>query len=90
MGVWKVRANAVNRHMNVHPVNVSGMPTVQGLRRALARIDAGPDGSNTAVWTSLREEPVLYVAGRPHVLRLVDRPLENVEYVVPSFVADIL
>jgi Inositol hexakisphosphate len=24
---------------------------------------------------------VIYVAGRPHVLRLVDRPLENVEYV---------
>jgi len=25
------------------------------------------------------QEPVLYVAGRPHVLRLVDRPLVNVE-----------
>lgn len=57
------------------------MPTVQGLRRALVRIDAGPEGSNTAIWTSLREEPVLYVAGRPHVLRLVDRPLENLECV---------
>ncbi|KZP23754.1 hypothetical protein FIBSPDRAFT_1042612 [Athelia psychrophila] len=57
----------------------SGMPTVQGLRRALARIDAGPDGTNTVFWTSLREEPVIYIAGRPHVLRLVDRPLENVE-----------
>ncbi|KAI0303565.1 inositol hexakisphosphate-domain-containing protein [Multifurca ochricompacta] len=57
----------------------SGMPTVQGLRRALSRINAGPDGSNRVVWTSLREEPVIYVAGRPHVLRLVDRPLENVE-----------
>jgi protein-tyrosine phosphatase len=57
----------------------SGMPTVQGLRRALSRVDAGPDGSNRVVWTSLREEPVIYVAGRPHVLRLVDRPLENVE-----------
>ncbi|KAH9998939.1 inositol hexakisphosphate-domain-containing protein [Russula vinacea] len=56
-----------------------GMPTVQGLRRALSRVDAGPDGSNRVVWTSLREEPVIYVAGRPHVLRLVDRPLENVE-----------
>ncbi|KAI0072968.1 hypothetical protein K474DRAFT_1723915 [Panus rudis PR-1116 ss-1] len=56
-----------------------GMPTVQGLRRALARIDAGPDGHNSAYWTSLREEPVIYVAGRPHVLRLVDKPLENVE-----------
>ncbi|EPQ54220.1 hypothetical protein GLOTRDRAFT_116807 [Gloeophyllum trabeum ATCC 11539] len=57
----------------------SGMPTVQGLRRALARVNAGPEGSNTVYWTSLREEPVLYVAGRPHVLRLFDRPLENVE-----------
>lgn len=30
------------------------------------------------------QEPVLYIAGRPHVLRLVDRPLENVEYVCTS------
>ncbi|KAI0027879.1 inositol hexakisphosphate-domain-containing protein [Vararia minispora EC-137] len=57
----------------------SGMPTVQGLRRALARVNAAPDGNKTVIWTSLREEPVLYVAGRPHVLRLVDKPLENVE-----------
>ena len=26
-----------------------------------------------------RQEPVLYIAGRPHVLRLVDKPLENME-----------
>ncbi|OBZ72108.1 Paladin [Grifola frondosa] len=57
----------------------SGMPTVQGLRRALARVDAHSEGSNMVYWTSLREEPVIYVAGRPHVLRLVDKPLENVE-----------
>ncbi|KAJ4494760.1 inositol hexakisphosphate-domain-containing protein [Lentinula edodes] len=57
----------------------SGMPTVDGLKRALIRVDAGPDGSNKVFWTSLREEPVIYVAGRPHVLRLVDRPLQNVE-----------
>ncbi|KAG9102429.1 hypothetical protein FS749_000019 [Ceratobasidium sp. UAMH 11750] len=58
----------------------SGMPTIDGLRRALARVDAAPGGRNTVFWTSLREEPVLYVAGgRPHVLRLVDRPLTNVE-----------
>jgi hypothetical protein len=57
----------------------SGMPTVDGLRHALERVDAGPDASNMAYWTSLREEPVIYVAGRPHVLRLVDKPLENVE-----------
>ncbi|KAH0833089.1 inositol hexakisphosphate-domain-containing protein [Lanmaoa asiatica] len=77
------------------PNEHSGMPTVQGcvsintqanprsyshrLRRALARVDAGPQGTNMVFWTSLREEPVVYVAGRPHVLRLVDKPLENVE-----------
>lgn len=27
---------------------------------------------------SFAEEPVLYVKGRPHVLRLLDQPLENV------------
>lgn len=57
----------------------SGMPTVQGLRRALARVDADPQGHSMVYWTSLREEPVLYIAGRPHVLRIVDKPLENVE-----------
>ncbi|RDB25649.1 Paladin [Hypsizygus marmoreus] len=57
----------------------SGMPTVDGFKRALERVNAGPGGSNVVFWTSLREEPVIYVAGRPHVLRLVDKPLENVE-----------
>ncbi|GLB40222.1 putative inositol hexakisphosphate [Lyophyllum shimeji] len=57
----------------------SGMPTVEGFRRALQRVDAGPGGKNMVFWTSLREEPVIYVAGQPHVLRLVERPLENVE-----------
>ncbi|KAG1804399.1 inositol hexakisphosphate-domain-containing protein [Suillus subaureus] len=49
------------------------------LRRALARVDADPQGHSMVYWTSLREEPVLYIAGRPHVLRIVDKPLENVE-----------
>ncbi|KAG2117755.1 inositol hexakisphosphate-domain-containing protein [Suillus clintonianus] len=57
----------------------SGMPTVQGLRRALARVDADPQGHSMVYWTSLREEPVIYIAGRPHVLRIVNKPLENVE-----------
>ncbi|KAJ7193929.1 inositol hexakisphosphate-domain-containing protein [Mycena pura] len=57
----------------------SGMPTVEGLRRALFRVDAGPTGKNKVVWTSLREEPVIYIAGSPHVLRLAANPLENVQ-----------
>ncbi|KAJ7649811.1 inositol hexakisphosphate-domain-containing protein [Roridomyces roridus] len=57
----------------------SGMPTVEGLKRALFRLDAGPSGKKTVFWTCLREEPVIYVAGSPHVLRLSGKPLENVE-----------
>ncbi|KZP00352.1 hypothetical protein CALVIDRAFT_560340 [Calocera viscosa TUFC12733] len=57
----------------------SGMPSVEGARRLLARIGSAPGGRKKAYWTSLREEPVLYVAGRPHVLRLTDRPFKNVE-----------
>ncbi|KAJ7168617.1 inositol hexakisphosphate-domain-containing protein [Mycena filopes] len=57
----------------------SGMPTVEGLRRALLRVDAGPTGKNKVFWTSLREEPVIYISGSPHVLRLAANPLENVE-----------
>ncbi|BEI83204.1 hypothetical protein CcaverHIS002_0310720 [Cutaneotrichosporon cavernicola] len=57
----------------------TGMPSSIGLRNALFKMGAGPDGNRKIVWTSLREEPVLYVNGRPHVLRLVDKPLTNVE-----------
>ncbi|EPT01640.1 hypothetical protein FOMPIDRAFT_1119753 [Fomitopsis schrenkii] len=69
----------VNKSTDHRWVCGCGMPTLQGLRNALIRVDAGPGGSHMVYWTSLREEPVIYVAGRPHVLRLVDKPLENVE-----------
>ncbi|POY76292.1 hypothetical protein BMF94_0487 [Rhodotorula taiwanensis] len=52
-----------------------GMPTVDGLRNALHRMGAE---TIPILWQSLREEPVLYISGRPHVLRLYDQPLENV------------
>ncbi|KAL7413408.1 inositol hexakisphosphate-domain-containing protein [Mrakia frigida] len=57
----------------------TGMPSIQGLRRALEKMEAGPNGSRKVFWTSLREEPVIYINSRPHVLRLQDRPLVNVE-----------
>ncbi|KAK4050677.1 hypothetical protein OIV83_003403 [Microbotryomycetes sp. JL201] len=54
----------------------TGMPTIDGLRRALEKMDAH---RKHITWTSMREEPVIYVSGgRPHVLRLFDAPLENV------------
>lgn len=57
----------------------SGQATIEGLRRGLTKMGASPEGSTRIVWTSLREEPVIYVRGRPHVLRLADQPLTNLE-----------
>jgi hypothetical protein len=55
----------VTRAVEVAPVVYgTGMPTVEGLRGALEKMGAQ---SKLIVWTSLREEPVLYVSGRPHV-----------------------
>nr|XP_018260510.1 uncharacterized protein I303_07432 [Kwoniella dejecticola CBS 10117]OBR82668.1 hypothetical protein I303_07432 [Kwoniella dejecticola CBS 10117] len=64
---------------NHHYVYGSGMPSSEGLRNALEKMDAGSSGQRTVTWTSLREEPVLYVKSRPHVLRLVDKPVTNIE-----------
>ncbi|WWC73457.1 uncharacterized protein I206_107427 [Kwoniella pini CBS 10737] len=64
---------------NHHYVYGTGMPSSSGLRNALEKMDAGPNGNRTVTWTSLREEPVLYVKSRPHVLRLVDKPVTNIE-----------
>ncbi|KAH9958624.1 hypothetical protein BC827DRAFT_1269475 [Russula dissimulans] len=54
------------------------------LRRALLHVNTGPEGTNRVVWTSLQEEPVIYVAGQPHVLCLVDCPLENIKAIRTS------
>ncbi|KAI8918923.1 inositol hexakisphosphate-domain-containing protein [Entophlyctis helioformis] len=56
-----------------------GMPSKDGIRRLLHHVGAGPGGHRTLVWTSLREEPVIYVNGKPYVLRLLQDPLKNLE-----------
>lgn len=56
-----------------------GMPTIDGLRMGLKRMGADAHAQRRVVWTNLREEPVLYVNGRPHVLRLAEQPLTNME-----------
>lgn len=63
----------------------TGMPRLDGLRRGLERMNAR---NRTVVWTCLREEPTIYVSSRPHVLRLNDKPLENV--VTTGITADIV
>ncbi|OCF37043.1 hypothetical protein I316_00947 [Kwoniella heveanensis BCC8398] len=62
-----------------HFVYGTGTHAGISLRNALEKMEAGPEGSRRVTWTSLREEPVLYVKSRPHVLRLIDKPIANIE-----------
>lgn len=49
------------------------MPTKSGFSNVLNRID------RSLLWCCLREEPVLYINGRPFVLRIVKDPVVNLE-----------
>ncbi|KAL8232759.1 hypothetical protein R6Q57_002537 [Mikania cordata] len=62
----------------VHGVAI---PTIDGIRNVLTYLGAQMDGKQANVlWINLREEPVVYINGRPFVLREVERPFSNVEY----------
>ncbi|KAI4378225.1 hypothetical protein MLD38_015734 [Melastoma candidum] len=64
--------------MHVHGVAI---PTFDGIRNVLKYIGAHKDGLQVQVlWISLREEPVIYINGRPFVLRDVEKPFSNLEY----------
>lgn len=43
----------------------TGMPSADGLRRALDKMGAGKGGDSWVFWTLMREEPVIFVRGRP-------------------------
>ncbi|XP_048336813.1 uncharacterized protein LOC107426194 isoform X1 [Ziziphus jujuba] len=65
--------------LHVHGVAI---PTIDGIRNVLKHIGAQKiDGKGAQVlWINLREEPVVYINGRPFVLRDVERPFSNLEY----------
>nr|XP_027099730.1 paladin-like isoform X1 [Coffea arabica] len=64
--------------LHVHGVAI---PTIHGIRNVLDHIRAQMPGKQTHVlWINLREEPVVYINGRPFVLRDVERPFSNLEY----------
>ncbi|KAK8630439.1 hypothetical protein V6N13_079231 [Hibiscus sabdariffa] len=64
--------------LRVHGVAI---PTIVGIHNVLKHIGAQKDGKQAHVlWVNLREEPVVYINGRPFVLRDVERPFSNLEY----------
>ncbi|KAF7804996.1 paladin-like isoform X1 [Senna tora] len=64
--------------LHVHGVAI---PTIDGIQNVLKHIGAQIGGKGAQVlWINLREEPVVYINGRPFVLRDVERPFSNLEY----------
>ena len=55
------------------------MPTKEAIKDVLFKVGAVPGGKKTLQWTSLREEPVIYINGKPYVLRLFQDPMKNLE-----------
>ncbi|GFR48167.1 hypothetical protein Agub_g10003 [Astrephomene gubernaculifera] len=63
------------------PIFGAGMPSIEGIV-AVLRVVSGstsPTASKRvhALWINMREEPVVYIKGRPFVLREERRPLKN-------------
>jgi protein-tyrosine phosphatase len=70
------------------PVYGVAIPTVDGILNVLKEIlvdnndQQGGEGGKSQVchWHNMREEPVLYINGKPFVLREMEKPFANVEY----------
>ncbi|GLC33893.1 hypothetical protein PLESTM_000131000, partial [Pleodorina starrii] len=63
------------------PIFGTGMPTIEGIVAVLRMVSGStsPTASKRvhALWINMREEPVVYIKGRPFVLREERRPLKN-------------
>lgn len=67
------------------PVYGVANPTIDGIRAVLQRVGSGV-GGRQVLWHNMREEPVIYINGKPFVLREVERPYKNMlEYTVAHF-----
>ncbi len=51
--------------------------TVEGIRAVLSTVGAADAGKAPVQWYNMREEPCIYIDGRPYVLREATRPLAN-------------
>jgi predicted protein tyrosine phosphatase len=58
----------------------TGIPTTSGVREVLNVLNPTADEDGGAIWINLREEPIIYINGRPFVLRRLDQPFANLEH----------
>lgn len=74
------------REVQGFPVYGVANPTIEGIRAVLQRVGEGSCG-RPVLWHNMREEPVVYIKGKPFVLREVERPYKNMlEYEVCSLI----
>ena len=70
------------REVDGFPVYGVANPTIDGILGVLHRIGSCRLG-RPVLWHNMREEPVIYINGKPFVLREVERPFKNMlEYTV--------
>jgi len=68
------------------PVYGVANPTIDGIRSVIERVGSSR-GGRPVFWHNMREEPVIYINGKPFVLREVERPYKNMlEYTVIIYV----
>lgn len=66
------------------PVYGVANPTIDGIHSVIQRVGSYK-GGHPVFWHNMREEPVIYINGKPFVLREVERPYKNMlEYTVIS------
>ncbi|GFS30570.1 hypothetical protein Acr_00g0012640 [Actinidia rufa] len=67
------------------PVYGVANPTIDGIRSVIQRTGSSK-GGRPVFWHNMREEPVVYINGKPFVLREVERPYKNMlEYSVCTY-----
>jgi hypothetical protein len=69
------------RKVEGEPIHGTSQPTVEGIKNVLKEAGADPasGAGKKAVWTDLREEPVVYVNGQPFNMRSSDKPYSNLD-----------
>src|SRR4051794_36459517 len=68
------------RHVDHLRVFGVAIPTIAGMKGVLQAVGSDMGSRQAVLWVSLREEPVIYINGRPFVLRIHDAPFANLEY----------
>jgi hypothetical protein len=61
-------------------VALSGAARGGGAAPVAHRGSVGRAGRRKVIWANMREEPVLYINGKPYVVRESTRPFANLEY----------